>query len=151
MFLSIKGNSEENIAIMFKRIFLDTNPIIYFLENEQGFGDTVKNFLAEAIVNGSEFYTSTITDAEFLVRPYQNGDFGAIEAYETFLKNLNVLKCFVTDKIAESAAKIRAKYSSVKLGDSLQLAASIDCGCDCFYSNDSRLKQVIEANVIYFG
>ncbi len=30
MFLIIKENSEESTAIMFKRIFLDTNPIIIF-------------------------------------------------------------------------------------------------------------------------
>ena len=136
---------------MFKRIFLDTNPIIYFFFFFQNFGDNVRKFLVDAIVSGSEFYTSTITDAEFLVRPYQKGDFGAIEGYGAFLKNLNVLKCFVTDDIAETAAKIRAKYAGVKLGDSLQLATSMDCGCDCFYTNDSRLKQVTEANVVHIG
>ena len=57
------------------------------MENEQNFGDNVRKFLVDAIVSGSEFYTSTITDAEFLVRPYQKGDFGAIEGYGAFLKN----------------------------------------------------------------
>lgn len=54
---------------MFKRIFLDTNPIIYFLENEQPYAGVVRDFLADAIMDEAEFYTSTITDAEYLVRP----------------------------------------------------------------------------------
>ena len=31
------------------------------------------------------------------------------------------------------------------------MAASIECGCDTFFTNDKQLKQVTEANVIYIG
>ena len=133
---------------MYKRIFLDTNPVIYLLENQQPYADQVLDFISRGLDEGAEFYTSTITDAEFLVRPYKIEDFKTAELYRDFLTKLDVLKSYVTEQIADGAAKIRAKYPSVKLGDSIQLAASIDCGCDCFYTNDSQLKQVSEANVV---
>ena len=136
---------------MYKRIFLDTNPVIYLLENQQPYSDSVLRFIVQGLDDDAEFYTSTITDAEFLVRPYRIEDFDAVKTYRDFLTKLNVLKCFVTEQIADKAAKIRAKYPSIKLGDSIQLAASIDCACDCFYTNDSQLKQVIEVNVVYIG
>ena len=136
---------------VYKRIFLDTNPIIYFLEKQNENANTVRKFLTIATENESEFYTSTITDAEFLVYPYMENNQESIEAYYDFIRNLHVLKCFVTEDIAEKSAQIRAKYPSIKLGDSIQLAASIDCGCDCFYTNDSQLKQVTEVNVVYLG
>ncbi len=148
---NISGSSGENTGKMFKRIFLDTNPIIYFLENEQPYASVVREFLADAIMDEAEFYTSTITDAEYLVRPYKTTDVEGIASYRSFLRNLNVLKCFVTEQIAEESAKIRARYPGIKLGDSIQLATSIDCGCNCFYTNDYQLKQVTEANVIYMG
>ncbi len=134
---------------MYKRIFLDTNPIIYLVENQQPYADKVLDFIVQGLDDKSEFYTSTITDAEFLVKPYSKNDLQSIELYREFLSKIGVLKCFVTEQIAEKAAKIRTKYPSIKLGDSIQLAASMDCECDCFYTNDSQLNQVTEANVVY--
>ena len=133
---------------MYKKIFLDTNPIIYFLEETAPYVTKVRKFLEDAIENESEFYTSTITDAEYLVKPFNEKNDESIDAYYDFINNLKILKCFVTEDIAEKSAQIRAKYLGIKLGDSIQLAASIDCSCDCFYTNDSRLKQVTEANVV---
>ena len=67
------------------------------------------------------------------------------------MKRLNVTRIPIGNAIAETAARLRAKYDGVKLGDALQLAASIDCGCDEFFTNDKRLKQVTEANIVYLG
>lgn len=134
---------------MYKKVFLDTNPIIYLLENQQPYSLKVRNFLLDCMNSGAEFYTSTITDAEFMVKPLRENRLEDIETYKYFLRNLNVLKCYIRETIAEKAAKIRANYKSVKLGDALQLATSIETNCDAFLTNDSQLKQVIEANVIY--
>ena len=57
----------------------------------------------------------------------------------------------ITKLIAKTAAELRAKYVGLKLADSLQLASSIVCDCDVFLTNDKRLKQVTEANVLYLG
>jgi len=136
---------------VYKRVFLDTNPIIYLLEDQQPYSLKVKSFLFDCMNSGSEFYTSTITDTEFLIKPYLEKNISDIEYYKDFLKALSVLKCFINETIAENAAKIRAKYSDIKLGDALQLAASIETQCDAFFTNDKQLKQVIEANVVYLG
>jgi predicted nucleic acid-binding protein len=53
--------------------------------------------------------------------------------------------------VADRAARVRAMHKSVKLGDALQLAASIECGCTEFFTNDEQLKQVEEANVVCLG
>ena len=134
---------------MTERIFLDTNPIIYLLNNVQPYSQLVRNFLVSH--KDTEFYTSTITDVEFLVMPYREHDFATVRSYVNFVKSLNILKCFVTDKIADRAARIRSEFSGIKLGDSLQLAASIECNCTCFLTNDAQLRQVAEANVVYIG
>ena len=51
--------------------------------------------------------------------------------------------------VLEYQRQLRGEYR--ENGDSIQFATSIDCGCDCFYTNDYQLKQVTEANVIYMG
>jgi predicted nucleic acid-binding protein len=47
--------------------------------------------------------------------------------------------------------QLRAKYKSLRLADSLQLAAAVDCGCNIFITNDVRLKHVTEISVYIIG
>ena len=132
-------------------VFVDTNPLIYLLDNVQPFVLPVKAFLLRHKNLNAEFYTSTVTDAEFFVKPIEENQLDKIDLYKNFLWNCGFLKCYINDAIAEQAAKIRAKYKGIKLGDALQLASSIECGCNYFLTNDSRLKQVVEVNVVYLG
>lgn len=136
---------------MYRKIFLDTNPVVYLLEDTMPFAQIVDDFLTKESLGGAEFYTSTITDTEFLAKPYHSGDYGTIDAYWEFLKRMDILKCFVNEEIAVDAAKIRARYGGIKTADSIQLATSMNCGCDCFFTNDGQLRQVVGANVVYLG
>ena len=136
---------------MTKKVFIDTNPLIYLFGGQEPYHSKVLNFFSDCIEENAEFYTSTITDAEFLAQPFADKNFEQVEKYKMFLKRLDFLKCFVSEQVAEKAARIRANYSSIKLADALQLASSIDCNCDVFFTNDKQLKQVLEANVLYLG
>ena len=134
---------------MIERIFLDTNPIIYLLNDVFPYKQKVRDFLI--VHQNAEFYTSTITDVEFLVQPYREKDFSTVQAYMRFLSSMPILKCFINDEIARLAAQIRADYKGIKLGDSLQLASSINCDCTHFLTNDAQLRQVAKANVVYIS
>lgn len=133
---------------MSNRIFLDTNPLIYLIENTMPFAEKVDRFIFSKWLQDSEFYTSTITDTEFLVMPYKLEDFETIAEYWDFLHKFDVLKCFINEAIAVTAAKIRAKYEGIKTADSLQLAAAIESECDVFLTNDKQLRQVEEIRVL---
>lgn len=133
---------------MAERIFVDTNPFIYFLNRVEPFFDTVRNFFFEKRMNGAEFFTSTITDAEFMVKPLADFHLEELTFYREFLKQFGFQKIEISEIISERSAAIRAKYKGVKLADGLQLASSIDSLCDCFLTNDARLKQVQEAHVL---
>ena len=104
---------------MYERVFLDTNPLIYLVEKRLPYAFAVRNFLSREIHEGEEFYTSTITDTEFLVLPYRERDFEAVSAYSELLSSLNVLKCFVTDAIADRATGTQAFPTSFALQNSL--------------------------------
>lgn len=107
--------------------------------------------MSDCIAEDAEFYTSTITDAEFLVKPFEDKDNAQAEKYRDYLKRLEFVKCFISEQIGERAAKIRADYHDIKLGDALQMAASLDCNCDVLFTNDKQLKRVSEAHVVYLG
>lgn len=50
--------------------------------------------------------------------------------------------------VAKLAAKLRAKYPALKGMDSLHIATSVYYNCDVFFTNDTQLKQVSEANIL---
>ena len=56
----------------------------------------------------------------------------------------------VSDRVAELAAELRAKYlnQGKKLKDALCLATAILAGCDVFATNDIRLTYVDEIKII---
>ena len=136
---------------MAKKVFIDTNPIIYLVGEQEPFYSKVVKFMSDCIADDVEFYTSTVTDAEFLVKPFEDENEEQVIKYRDYLKSLEFLKCFINEQVGEKAARIRAKYHDIKLGDALQIAASIECGCDLFFTHDKQLKQVTEANVLYLG
>ena len=150
MLWNTRANCERREPLA-KRVFIDTNPLIYLLGKQEPYYTKVLKFMSDCIDEDAEFYTSTITDAEFLVKPYEDKDLNQIHKYKNYLSSLEFLKCFISEQVAEKAAQLRVDYPSVKLGDALQMAASIDCNCDIFLTNDKQLKQVNEAKVLYLG
>ncbi len=136
---------------MARRIFLDTNSFIYLLEDREPYAQKVLEYVVKGMDDNAEFYTSTISDAEFLVKPYKEQDYIVINAYWNFMNCLHFTHRAIDSVVSDRAARLRALYKGVKLGDALQLAASIECGCTDFFTNDERLKQVVEANVVYMG
>ena len=129
------------------RIYFDTTPLIYFLDDEKPFSDKVALFICEH-QNDDSYLTSTITDAEYLVFPYKTKNFAKIQGYETFLSDFGFRLIEPNRHITFQAAKLRAKYPALKGMDSIHLATSICCNCDIFLTNDAQLRQVLEANVV---
>lgn len=133
---------------MADHIFVDTNPLIYILDYLSPFHAKTNSFFEKCIINDSEFYTSTITDAEFIVKPLMEHQFDKISMYHDFLNNFGFLKCFINEPIASRSAQIRVKYNGIKLADSLQLAAAIESECNIFLTNDKQLRQIEEIKVL---
>ena len=130
------------------RIYFDTTPLIYFLDDEKPFSDKVARFLAAHQGEDDLYFTSTITDSEYLTFPYRTNDSEKITQYESFLGDFGFQIVEPSMAVSRQAAKIRAKYGGIKGMDALHLATGIHCGCDIFLTNDSQLRQVSEANVV---
>jgi predicted nucleic acid-binding protein len=132
----------------YNKVFLDTTPLIYFLDNDINFGIKSKNIFENILSNQKEIVTSAITVNEYLVYPYRTGNHEKINALYDFISDCGIKVYPITVEIADKAARIRAEYTSFKGMDALQLAAACNCGCDVFLTNDKQLKQFNEVKCI---
>ena len=130
------------------KIYFDTTPLIYFLDDEKPFSDKVASFIFDHQEDNDFYLTSTITDAEYLVFPYRTEDTDKIQAYEKFIADFGFQIVEPNRAITKQAAKLRAKYPGIKGMDAIHLATSIYFNCDTFLTNDTQLRQVTEANVV---
>ena len=125
----------------FKRVFVDTAPIIYYLENSALYMDSVKNFFEKCLEKNIQIVTSSITIEEYLVFPYSSGKMEFADNFKRFIEYMNIEVVDIDSNIAEQGAKIRGKYKNFKAMDALQIATAIVSGCDMFFTNDKQLRQ----------
>ena len=125
----------------FKRVFIDTAPIIYYLENSSLYMDVIKKFFTKCIEENIQIVTSSITVEEYLVLPYSSGKMEFADNFKRFFQYMNIEVVDIDSNIAEKGAKIRGQYKNFKAMDALQIASAIVSGCDMFFTNDKQLRQ----------
>lgn len=134
--------------IPFGKIFFDTAPFIYLLENHPKYGQIVDDFIVEATSNNVTLVTSILSLAEFGVVPERNKRQDLIDDFEDLLRNAAFEIPSIEKQTAINSYQLRAKYQSLKALDSLQLAVAINSGCDHFFTNDFKLKSISEINIL---
>lgn len=125
----------------FKRVFIDTAPIIYFLENSSLYVESMGKFFSRCMKEHIQIVTSTLTIEEYLVSPYSNGKLEYVDNFKRFIEYMNIEVVNIDSVIAEQGAKIRGKYKNFKAMDALQIATAIVSRCDMFFTNDKQLRQ----------
>lgn len=129
-------------------LFLDTAPLIYFIEGHSAYQEKFKKLFKLNDEGYFKFLTSSITLLEVLVKPLKDGETKIVDQYKTILTGAEGINIFeITISIAIKAAEIRAKYG-LRTPDALQVATSIEHKADYFLTNDFRLKNVTEIKVI---
>ena len=132
----------------YKKVFLDTAPLIYFLDNDVNFGEKTKEILEEILLSGKPVISSSITGMEYLVYPYRTNNTEKVKVFFEFINDYDIPLTGINMKIATKAAAIRAQYKDFKAMDALQLATAGISGCDVFLTNDKQLHQFKEVNCV---
>lgn len=131
-----------------EKVFFDTPAFIYLIEDNPKYSLRVRNFISEHIINlESLLYTSSLTLAEFYVKPKQHNNQAVIEKFKNKLKELDFKVFDITSSIAEFSGDLRAKYKSLKGFDAIQLATAISFGCSTFLTNDLQLSKIIKEDI----
>jgi len=131
-----------------KNIFLDTAPLIYFIEGNSEFQECLKELFA--LIDNDEILaiTSTITLLEVLVKPLRENRKDLVSKYTHVLtssKGLDI--CDLNISIAKEAAQLRSKYN-LKTPDSIQIATAKVNSAEYFITNDLHLKSISEIKVL---
>ncbi len=125
----------------FKRVFIDTAPMIYFLENSPLYMESMEKFFSRCVKEHIQIVTSTLTIEEYLVLPYSDGKMEYVDNFKRFIEYMNIEVIDIDAAIAEQGAKLRGQYKNFKAMDALQIAAAVAKRCDMFFTNDKQLRQ----------
>lgn len=131
-----------------KKVFLDTAPLIYYIEENQLYFSILDKLFLENSKGEFLFQTSVITLLEVLVLPMRKNEFQLVDQYQKILCNSPSINIFdLNIEIAKKAAGFRAKYG-LKTPDSIQLATAVFASADYLFTNDTRLKAVKELKIL---
>lgn len=133
----------------FSSVFIDTAPIIYYIQAHPEFGPLAREVVI-AIESGSlTAYSSVLTLTEVLIKPVGINDVALAQKFVQFIKHAkHLILIEISEGIAETAGNLRGRYSFLKTIDALQVAAALDVEADAFLTNDAKLKQIKELRVI---
>ena len=127
---------------------LDTAPLIYFIEENPTFIETVTLFF-EAMDRGDFLVvTSTVTLLEVLVHPLRNNNKELATEYRDILLNSKLMTLEVSNDIAEQAAQLRATHN-IRTPDAIQISAALKAGASHFFTNDIRLPEISSIQILF--
>ncbi|WP_414693468.1 type II toxin-antitoxin system VapC family toxin [Ohtaekwangia sp.] len=129
------------------KVFIDTAPTIYLVEQNPAYFEQVSIYLADAIRSNSALTTSVLTTAEVEIKPRKLGKKELTTKFEKTIQSLFEVYPITWD-VAQRFATLRAKYTSLRAIDSLQIACAIHHRCESFVTNDKRLKTIKEIPII---
>lgn len=132
-----------------KTIYLDTAPIIYYIEASPLFGPPMKELIDLYRQGAFSLCTSVLTITETIPKPFSAGDRELQQKFLSFFRNRQNMTLFpVSESIAVCAGELRGLYPSLRTMDALQIATAIDTQADLFVTNDAKLKQIKEVSIL---
>ena len=130
------------------RIFLDTAPVIYYIERNSSYFAIVQPVFQGIQSHTFEAVTSPITLAECLILPTRQGLFALQQEFSAAIANgENTIFQTIDAAVGQKTAEMRVKCS-LKLPDALQIGTAIVAGCDVFLTNDAGLKRVQKLRIV---
>lgn len=125
----------------YRRVALDTNVVIYALENVAPYRELAQHLLRlmeRGLMIGS---VSAIVEAEVMVKPLRNRDWVTLDKLELFFGNSpNLIVKSLDRAIAKRAALVRAN-SRLALPDAIIVATALEDRCEVLVGNDSAMLQ----------
>ena len=122
------------------RLFLDTSPVVYFVEENPDFLPIVSIIFEQIEHAALVGIAAPVTLAECLVVPCRTVDVdGQREFVELLTNTENIEFVDIGQQVGQRAGELRAKYN-LQLPDSLQIATALDVGCKPQTPNISQAR-----------
>ena len=123
---------------------MDTAPLIYFIEENSTYLETIRPFFVAMDRGEFSVVTSTGTLLEVLVHPFRRGERNLAQQYRDILLGAKGLTTIpISQDIAEEAARLRASRN-IRTPDAIQMATALRARVSCLLTNDARLPSLHE-------
>ncbi len=136
------------MVINLRKVFLDTPIFIYLFGDDERYKSRVDNFLRQCRDENALLATSVVVYKEFSAKPLEVGDCKLIKKFEDMLIDFNIKLIGVDPQVEKTSAGFRARYKWLKEMDSLLIASAACCGYGQFMTNDKKLKEILELEVL---
>lgn len=142
--------SIETLLESHRSLGLDSNVLIYLLEDAGTLGDTA-GVIVDAIEDRQvDGVLASVGVAEILGGPARERDVGRFEQTADELGSLRLRIVSLTAEIATEAAWLRGA-GDIRLTDAVHLASARAAGATAFVTNDRRIRTRPGLDVIYLN
>lgn len=132
------------------RVYLDAAPIIYSVEKNPDYWQSMQELWLSADAGEIGVVTSELSLLEVLVHPVREKNYDLIRDYENLLLTSDVQLVPVTTSILKSAADLRADLN-LKTPDAIHAATALASECDHLVANDIGFRRLSAVQVTILG
>lgn len=137
----------------YRRVALDTCPIIYYLQEHPRYINLVNNLFSLMARGSITGVISAVSLIEVLVKPIRDQQMDLAVQYRDNLLSAPYLQFYpLEERISEKTAVLRAKYygngKKLKVPDAVQLATAVCAEADLFITNDSNFRELTEVEIL---
>ena len=125
------------------RLYLDTAPVIYVVEQVPDFSEKILHYIQKP---DTELVVSDLTWMECRVKPLTENKETLLADYDKFFSQSIIEIVELSRRVLERAAHIRSQYN-IKTPDAIHLGAAIISKCDIFLTNDRRLERFKDTHI----
>ena len=123
----------------YHRVALDTNVVIYALEDTVPYGELVQHLFRMMERGFVTATVSTVVEAEVLVKPFRERNRLTLRKAELFFRSSPNLVIRSLDRtIARRVAQVRVG-TSLSLPDAIIVATAVEERCDALIGNDASM------------
>lgn len=134
-----------------KRIFLDSAPVIYYIDANPTYFSIIDEFFERIESSSIRVVTSPVTLAECLILPIRKKNLHQQQLFIDILTSQDTTDFVkINSAIARNAAEIRVRYN-LQLPDAFQIATALEADCGAFLTNDAQLQRVSDLKVLVLG
>ncbi len=125
------------------RIYLDTAPLIYLVENVPPYVSVIADRLAAP---GTIQVCCELSRLECRVKPIRDSEIALLAAFDSYFAAIASEIVPLTRQVIDVATDLRARYG-FRTPDAIHLAAAVVDSCDLFLTNDHQLARCTEIPV----
>ena len=135
-------------ALTGKRVYIDANVFIFFLDGTPRLREPAAAVLAAARAGSFQAITGHAAVAEIMVGPYRLGDPMVIRGARDFFRQPRFVTLVDhTPETFDDAAMLRGTLDMPFI-DALHLATAAAHGCDAVITHDSRMRPALGVDVL---